>query len=71
MAALTLLSACSTKGYAFKVDESIDIISPKARSTVELPVTITWVDGKVGQVKIICFDEEDESLSKHLFMSRQ
>lgn len=46
LGAVTLLSACSTKGYAFRVDESIDMTAPKARSTVNLPVTITWVDEK-------------------------
>ncbi|MBA3653692.1 MAG: hypothetical protein H0W70_05795 [Actinobacteria bacterium] len=44
LGALALLPACSTRGYAFKVDESIDMTAPEARSSVSLPVTITWVD---------------------------
>lgn len=42
--AVLLLSGCNTQGYAFRVDESIDVVAPKARSTVNLPVTIRWTD---------------------------
>ncbi len=46
LCAATLLAACNTRGYAFRVDESIDFTGPKARATVNLPVTITWADEK-------------------------
>lgn len=39
-----LLSACSTAGFAFKVDETISITQPRARSTVSLPTSIRWRD---------------------------
>ncbi|MDP9182067.1 MAG: hypothetical protein M3P04_04740 [Actinomycetota bacterium] len=39
-----LLSGCDTSNYAFKVDESIDIVEPAARADVSLPVTLRWTD---------------------------
>jgi len=48
--AMVLLSvaavACDTSNYAFKVDESIKIAAPTARSEVSLPVMIRWTDSK-------------------------
>ena len=43
---LSLVAACDTSNYAFKVDESIRIVQPQARTTVPLPVTIRWTDSK-------------------------
>ena len=39
-----ILAACDVSNYAFRVDESLQIVAPDARTTVELPVTIRWVD---------------------------
>lgn len=44
LVAALVLTACNTAGYAFKVDESIDITAPEDRATVELPVTVRWLD---------------------------
>lgn len=41
---MALAAACNTSNYAFKVDKSIDILSPKPRTDVALPVTIAWKD---------------------------
>ena len=40
------VAGCDTSQYAFRVDESISFEAPKARSDVELPVTIRWTDDK-------------------------
>lgn len=39
-----LLAACDVSAYAFRVDESITITEPEARSVVPLPVTVRWTD---------------------------
>jgi hypothetical protein len=39
-----VLSACDTSNYAFKVDKSIHIVEPAARSDVPLPVSLQWTD---------------------------
>jgi hypothetical protein len=44
LALVVVAAGCSTEGMAFRVDESVDIVSPAARSTVKLPVNITWRD---------------------------
>jgi hypothetical protein len=42
---LLLLSACNTTGFVYRIDTSIEIVQPEARSTVEgLPVTVRWTD---------------------------
>lgn len=41
---LALAAACDTSNFAFKVDKSIEILSPKPRTDVPLPVTIAWKD---------------------------
>lgn len=41
---MTLVTACDTSNFAFKIDESIEIVEPKARTTVALPITIRWTD---------------------------
>lgn len=43
---LAVTSACDTSNMAFKVDKSIEILSPKPRTDVDLPVTIRWEDRK-------------------------
>lgn len=35
-------SACSAHGLAFRRDERVDIVSPRDRSKVALPVTVRW-----------------------------
>lgn len=41
--ALTLvLSSCVSQGLAFRVDDRLTILEPKARSEVTLPVTVRW-----------------------------
>lgn len=40
----TALVACDTSNYAFKVDNSIEIVEPSARADVSVPVTIRWTD---------------------------
>jgi len=39
-----LLAGCDTSNYAFKIDESIKIVQPKARAEVPLPVQVSWTD---------------------------
>lgn len=39
-----LLGGCSVDGYAFRVDDSINITMPRARSMVELPTRVRWQD---------------------------
>ncbi len=39
---LLLASACAPNGLAFVQDKRLEIVSPKARTTVELPVTVRW-----------------------------
>lgn len=41
-----LLGACDTSEYAFKVDKSIEIVQPKARTEVSLPVQVRWTDAR-------------------------
>lgn len=36
------LSACVPQGLAFRTDTRLKIVAPKDRSTVSLPVTLTW-----------------------------
>ncbi len=40
------LVACDTSGYAFKVDETIEIVEPAARSEIDLPLLVRWTDEK-------------------------
>lgn len=42
LSAALLLSACGTSGLAFRVDESVEILSPRSRSSVELPFDLRW-----------------------------
>ena len=42
--AILLAGACSTNGFAFRIDESISITEPDARATVTLPSTVRWRD---------------------------
>ena len=46
LALAATLGACSTSGYAFKVDKSISITAPQARTTVDRPLLVTWTDAK-------------------------
>ena len=41
-----LATGCDVSTYAFKVDESIDIVEPKARAEIDLPVSIRWTDSR-------------------------
>jgi hypothetical protein len=52
------LAACSTDGMAFRVDESIDVISPDARATIDLPVTVAWSDEKAPTAPRISLRDE-------------
>lgn len=40
--AVLLLGACSFSGVAFKVDERLDITTPREREIVTLPLTVDW-----------------------------
>ncbi len=40
----TCLGACDTSDYAFRVDKSIEIVEPKARTEVPLPALVRWTD---------------------------
>lgn len=44
MALVLSVPACDVSSYAFRVDESIEIVQPRARTTVALPVTVRWTD---------------------------
>ena len=44
--AASLLAACNTSGFAFKIDKTISITAPEARQTVSLPATVRWRDDK-------------------------
>lgn len=46
LAVLTLTAACDTSNFAFKIDKSIEILTPEARTDVQLPVTISWQDSE-------------------------
>lgn len=46
LALLALVTACDTSNYAFKIDESIKLVQPRAREEVSLPVTLRWTDAK-------------------------
>src|SRR3954449_7464875 len=37
-----LLSGCVPQGLAFRVDDRLDITSPKDRAEVTLPLTVSW-----------------------------
>jgi hypothetical protein len=39
---MALTSGCVPQGLAFRVDDRLTILSPKARSEVTLPVTVRW-----------------------------
>lgn len=42
LVALVALSGCTPDGLAFRVDERVDITSPRDRETVRLPLTLRW-----------------------------
>jgi hypothetical protein len=46
--ALVVLPGCSTKGFVFRTDTSIDIVAPIERARVTLPVTLRWDDARLG-----------------------
>lgn len=61
LAAMTLLSACDTSAYAFRVDERVRIVAPEARSTVTLPVTVRWTDDEPpAEPRVAAEDPEAE-----------
>lgn len=39
-----LLGACNTSNFAFRVDKTITLVSPRARATTGLPATVHWRD---------------------------
>ena len=39
---LALLTACTTEGLAFKIDDRVRIVDPSYREVVEQPVTLDW-----------------------------
>ena len=41
-AAVLALPACGVNGLSFKEDERVDIVRPKDRDEVEVPVTVEW-----------------------------
>lgn len=41
---VALAAACDTSNFAFKIDNSIQILAPKARTDVALPLTFAWKD---------------------------
>jgi hypothetical protein len=41
-AVVLLFTACGTEGLSFVKDERVDIVAPKDRAAVTLPVTISW-----------------------------
>lgn len=43
---LALTAGCDTSGFAFKVDKSITITAPKARSEVSRPLLVRWTDSQ-------------------------
>jgi hypothetical protein len=43
---LAVVSACDTSNYAFKIDKSIEVVQPKARTEVSVPVMVRWTDSK-------------------------
>lgn len=57
----SLLASCSTKGMAFRLDESITITDPDARSTVGLPTTVRWHDDEPpAQLRVDANDPDAE-----------
>lgn len=51
--AALLLTGCSTTGFVYRVDTSIDIVQPQDRSLVDLPVTVRWVDDRdIGRYRV-------------------
>jgi hypothetical protein len=42
LAALLTLTACVPQGLAFRTDTRVKIVAPKNRSTVSLPVSLSW-----------------------------
>jgi hypothetical protein len=43
---IAVVSGCDTSNYAFKIDTSIKVVAPKARTDVSIPVRIAWTDSK-------------------------
>lgn len=43
---VAVVSGCDTSNYAFKIDNSIKVVAPKARAEVSIPVRIVWTDRK-------------------------
>lgn len=41
-ASLVLLAACNTDNLRFTADDRIELLTPRARETVALPVTVSW-----------------------------
>lgn len=41
-ASLVAAAGCNIQGLNFRVDERVHIVTPKARTTVPLPVTLSW-----------------------------
>ena len=48
--ALVLLTACGVSGLSFKQDKRVDIVRPRDRAEVRLPITVAWTvkDFSVG-----------------------
>jgi hypothetical protein len=44
--AIMVVSGCDTSNYAFKIDTSIKVVAPRARSDVSIPVRIAWTDSE-------------------------
>lgn len=40
--AVLVLTTCGTSGLAFREDTSVEILSPKSRSIVDLPLDLRW-----------------------------
>ena len=45
---LALVTGCDTSNYAFKIDESIEVVQPTSRAEVSLPVAVRWTDKKAA-----------------------
>ena len=42
LAPMLLTSGCVADGLSFRIDKRVKIVEPKSRSTVTLPVTLSW-----------------------------
>lgn len=57
LVSLVAVSACGTSGLAFKQDKRVDIVAPRDRAKVKLPVEISWTAKNVNEGFAVLVDQ--------------